>query len=98
METIDSLKQEIENKNRYILNAYKKFGRIFEQFIPFANNFQWDKSKFIFLGKPIDGIVFEDNRIIFLEFKTGQSKLTPNQERVKQLVSEGKIEFKEVRY
>lgn len=98
METINSLEQKLEKKYQYTLNAYRKFGRIFEQFIPFADNFQWDESKFIFLGKPIDGVVFEDNRIIFLEFKTGNSQLTPNQENVKRLINEGKVEFKEVRY
>lgn len=95
---LESTRKELEDKSDYVKNAYKKFGRIFEQYAPFTKNFPCKPDKFKFLGQPIDGIIFEDDKIIFVEIKTNGGYLTPNQERVKKLVQEGKVEFKEVRF
>jgi len=98
-ERVMLLEEELNNKDEFIKNSYRKFGRIFEQYAPFAKNFPAkDLSKFIFLGKPIDGIIFGDDKITFVEIKTGKSILSENQQKVKELVEQGKIEFKEVRY
>jgi len=99
MKTINSLKQELENKDKYILNAYKKFGRMFEQFVPFTKRFsKEDKENFKFLGQPIDGIIFGKDKIIFVEIKTGKSELTENQKRVRDLIQQKKVNFWEVRF
>lgn len=96
---IIELQKELEKKDEYIKNAYRKFGRVFEQYAPFTKNFPTsDLSRFVFLGKPIDGIIFDENKIIFVEIKTGKAYLTENQLKVKKQIEEGKIEFKEVRY
>ena len=96
---IINLEEELKLKNEFISNSYKKFGRTFEKFAPFTKYFPTnDLSKFIFLGKPIDGIIFDDDKIKFIEIKTGNAVLTPNQVRVKQQIEEGKVEFNVVRY
>ncbi len=73
-------------------------GSSWEQFVPFMKNFPYAKEDFKFLGKPIDGIVFSDDEIVFLEFKTGQSGLSEGQRKIRQLVSEGKVRFEVMRY
>ena len=46
-----------------------------EQFMPFVHNYPWDPGRFRFIGSPIDGIQFEEDRVIIVEFKTGSSTL-----------------------
>ena len=75
-----------------------KYGKSWEQFVPFMKNFQYSKENFKFFGEPIDGIAFEDNEVVFCEIKTGQSQLTNEQRRIRNLISEGKVRFDELRY
>lgn len=74
-----------------------KYGKTFEQFIPLIESYPYDKSKFRFIGSPIDGIQFEKDKIIFVEFKTGESKLTEEQKRIRELIENKKVEFLEFR-
>ncbi len=75
-----------------------RHGNAWEQFVPFASNFPFDRGQFRFLGKPVDGIVFGDDKITFVEIKTGESQLSASQKQVKKLVDEKKVEWKELRY
>jgi predicted Holliday junction resolvase-like endonuclease len=58
---------------------------------------------FRWLGDPIDLIVFdgysEDNpqKITFLEIKSGNSKLTSKQNKIKELIEKKKVEWEEFR-
>ncbi|MFH1445055.1 MAG: Holliday junction resolvase-like protein [Nanoarchaeota archaeon] len=74
-----------------------KYGKMTEQFIPFLEVYPYNEQNFRFLGTPIDGIQFEDDKIVFIEFKTGDSNLTVKQNKIKDLVNRGKVEFKTVR-
>ncbi len=88
----------------YILEKQKKssisvkHGKFLEHYIPWIRKiFPYRPERFRFIGNPIDGIVFDDNKIVFLEFKTGKSSLTEFQKRIKSLVENKKIEWKEIR-
>ena len=74
-----------------------KYGKLTEQFIPFTKDFPYDSESFRFLGNPIDGIFFEDNKIVFAEFKAASSNLSPKQKRIKDLVAQRKVEWYEFR-
>ena len=76
-------------------------GLIAEQFAPFTKAFEklgWDLQEFKFLGRPVDGVQFEEDEIIIVEFKTGNAPLSQKQRRIKELVERGKVSFKEVRF
>lgn len=73
-----------------------KYGKITEQFLPFLDAFPHDPSGFRFLGSPIDGIQFEEDRIIFYEFKSGGSRLSNKQTQIKKLINEKKVFFEEI--
>ena len=70
-----------------------KYGKLTEQFIPFTTDFPFDSSSFRFIGTPIDGIAFDNEKIYFCEFKTASSTLSSNQKRIKKLVEEKKIKW-----
>lgn len=72
-----------------------KYGKKSEQFMPFLNDYPYDADRFRFIGNPIDGIQFEEDKIIFVEFKTGDALLNQNQKRIKEIVDKKRVEFKE---
>ncbi len=75
-----------------------KHGKMIEQFIPWIKEvFPYDPEKFRFIGDPIDGILFDDEEIVFIEFKTGDAKLNKRQKTIKNLVKNKKIKWKEIR-
>ncbi|MBR73817.1 MAG: endonuclease [Dehalococcoidaceae bacterium] len=92
----------ILTKRMYKLNFQKrsqssKYGKMTEQFLPFLEVFPWDPTNFRFLGSPVDGIQFEDDKVLFLEFKSSSSVLSSKQKNIKKLVDENKVFFEEIR-
>ena len=73
-----------------------RLGQITEQLTPFLEKFKYNPKKARFIGMPIDYIVFEDNKIIFIEVKSGKSKMSKNQNAIKKLIESGKVEFETI--
>jgi len=74
-----------------------KYGRMSEQFMPFLRTYPYDEQNFRFLGTPVDGVQFNDDGIVFVEFKTSGSKLTPKQKSIKDMIERKKVRFDEIR-
>ena len=74
-----------------------KYGQLTEQWIPFSKNFPYNSQNFRFIGKPIDGVSFEEDKVVFVEFKTNKSQLNDSQKRVKELIKDKKVEWFELR-
>lgn len=74
-----------------------KYGKLSEQFMPFLKHYPYDPHRFRFLGTPIDGVQFEDGRIVFVEFKTNQSGLTASQKQVIDNINRKRVYFEEFR-
>lgn len=92
-----SLREYIERLKFEKGSQSVRYGKMTEQFIPFAEKFPFSPEKFRFLGNPIDGIAFCDDQIVFCEFKTGQSSLNERQRRIKRLVREKAVDWLEFR-
>jgi predicted Holliday junction resolvase-like endonuclease len=65
--------------------------------MPFISNYPWDPQDFRFIGSPIDGIQFENDKIILVEFKTASSTFSKRQRVIRDQVERGLVEFKEFR-
>lgn len=74
-----------------------KYGKMTEQFMPFINKYPYDSHRFRFIGTPIDGIQFNDNEIIFIEFKSASSQLASNQRTIRDIIKSNKVRFQEIR-
>ena len=74
-----------------------RYGQIFEQMVPFSKDFPYDSKKFRFIGDPIDGVVFDDDKIVFCEIKMNQSVLSPRQKSIKKMVDDKRVYWKEIR-
>jgi len=87
------LKEEVFRKR----SQSSRYGKLTEQFLPLVEKFPWDPSNFRFLGTPIDGVQFEEDRIILVEFKAANSQLSAPQRRIRDLVNAGKVGFEVIR-
>ena len=72
-------------------------GKEFEQLAPFSRKYPFNPEGFRFIGNPVDGIQFNEDSIVLVEFKSGSSTLSKKQRRIKELVRTGKVKFMEVR-
>jgi len=90
-------KSELSDVNFRKNSLSSRYGKMTEQFMPFLKNYPYDPQNFRFLGTPIDGIQFEDNKIILIEFKTAGSQLTERQRQIAELIWQKRIEFEEHR-
>lgn len=70
-----------------------RLGQISEQLAPFLSDFPFDPKRAKFLGDPIDLIVFSDDKITFVEVKSGKSQLSKKQRRIRDMVKAGKVDF-----
>lgn len=70
-----------------------RVGKIGENLAPFLEEWPYDPNSFRFLGNPIDGIQFADDKIRFVEIKTGKARLSSGQKQVRDLVMKGKVSF-----
>lgn len=74
-----------------------KHGKFLEHYIPWVKEiFPYKPEKFRFIGNPIDGILFDDDKIVFMEFKTGNSSLSKVQRKIRSMVKSKKVEWKEI--
>ena len=74
-----------------------RYGKMTEQFMPFLKDYPYDPSNFRFLGSPIDGVQFEEDKIVLIEFKAAGAQLTSRQKQIAELVRQRRISFEEHR-
>ncbi len=78
-------------------------GNFSEQLAPFLPDFNYSPTECKFLGKPIDFLVFQGldenqiNEIIFVEVKSGKSKLSKREKSLKDAVENKKVRWEEYR-
>lgn len=85
-----------EVHDRYISEKKSKevrLGAIAETLTPFLEGFPYNPKKLRALGSPIDYIAFEDDEVVLIEVKSGNSQLGSNQRKIRDLVKEGKVRF-----
>ncbi len=92
------IREEAIKKSRLVLE-----GKFKEQLAPFLPEFGFNPTDARFIGSPIDFIVFDGSsennirRIVFLEVKSGESKLTKKENQIKENIEKGRVEFKELK-
>jgi predicted Holliday junction resolvase-like endonuclease len=81
-----------------------KLGYYLENWLPhFKPLLKYNPCDYVFLGKPIDFIIFDgleaDNvkKLIFLEAKTGNSQFTKREKQIRDCVLKGKVNFEMIR-
>jgi predicted Holliday junction resolvase-like endonuclease len=78
-------------------------GQIYEQLVPYLPDFEFNPKDAQFLGRPVDFVVFDGldegdlRRIVFVEVKTGASKLTTRERIVRDAIRSGRVEWTQIR-
>jgi len=76
---------------------------VYEKVLPFLPNFKYKPKDMIFVWKWVDYIVFDWlnewnlKKIVFLEVKSGSSKLNKNEKMIKDIISTKNVEYIEYR-
>ncbi len=74
-------------------------GQVFEQLVPHFPEWNHTPSDARFLGSPLDFVVFDGlhedyvKEVIFVEVKTGNSKVTKRQRSVRKAIREGRVKY-----
>lgn len=76
-----------------------RLGQIGEHFAPLLQDFPYNSKNVRFLGSPIDFVVFEleQDKIVFVEFKTGKAKETAKQRHIRDIIKNGNVEYQLMR-
>jgi predicted Holliday junction resolvase-like endonuclease len=93
------VRKDALDKSRAVLK-----GKIGEQMAPVLPEFRYNPADARFLGSPIDYIIFDGyseakegrgkiRRIILMDVKTGNARLSPIEKKVRDAVSAGSVEW-----
>ena len=97
-EQIPIHREEAIKKSRAVLG-----GQFSEQLAPYLPDFPFSPTEVRFLGKPIDFVVFkgadekEISEVVFVEVKSGKSKISPVEKSLKKTIEDKKVFWQEYR-
>ncbi len=95
---LPKLRQDAVKKSREVLT-----GPLSEQLAPYLPDFPFSPTECKFIGKPIDLIVFkgldkkEPSEVIFVEIKSGESKLSTVERKLRDIIKDKKVSWTEYR-
>ncbi len=78
-------------------------GYVNEKLAPLLPNFPYNYKDLMFLGKWVDYLVFDGlssdriKNVIFLEIKSGKSRLNKNEQMIKEAIDAGRVKYAEYR-
>ena len=64
-----------------------------QQYHAFMKQYPYNPDNFRYVGDPIDGIQFEEDKILFVWFKTRKTIRTPEQDYIKNLLENGNVSW-----
>ena len=98
-ERLGEARQKAIEQSRAVLG-----GKFAEQLTPYLPDFRYDPTEARFIGSPLDFVVFpgmaqgEPREVVFLEVKTGKSKLTPAERKLQKLIEAGKVRWELIQH
>ncbi len=95
---VGRLAEQVEQEKSRQKSLSTTYGNISEQWFPLLKRYPYNPQDFRFLGSPVDGVQFNEDSIIFVEFKANKSRLSEKQRRIKKLVEEGHVYWEEFHF
>ncbi len=96
---VPTIRKDAAMRSRAVIS-----GQVSEQMAPYLPGFGHNPSEARFIGKPIDFIVFSGldgksvDEVVFVEVKSGGSRITPVERSLKSAVEEGRVRWEEYRF
>ncbi|MDQ1344178.1 MAG: hypothetical protein QG650_898 [Patescibacteria group bacterium] len=78
-------------------------GSVYEKILPFLPGFPYAPKDMVFIGKGFDYLVLDGlsmgclKKVVFLEVKSGSSKMNANEREVRSAISDRRVTFEEYR-
>lgn len=97
-EELPSYRKEAILRSRAVLG-----GHFTENLAPFLPNFKYLPNECVFVGKPIDFLVFKGmdekkiDEVIFVEVKSGKSKISSQEKNLKEAIEKKRVKWEEYR-
>lgn len=101
-EWLEKEEQKIR-EDAIVRSARTLSGKTLEKLIPFLEKFKHNPHDVRWLGDPIDLVIFDKysegnpDQVVFCEVKSGDSELTRQQKKIKELVEDRKVKWEEFR-
>ena len=95
---VEEIREDAIKRSRAVLG-----GQFSEQLAPYLPDFPYSPTECRFIGKPIDFIVFKGmdekdiTEVKFVEVKSGKSKLSQHEAKLKDAIKEKKVSWEEYR-
>lgn len=95
---IPDIRKDAAERSRAVIG-----GQFSEQLAPYLPNFNYKPTECRFIGKPIDFLVFkgmddkEIEEVVFIEVKSGDSKLSTPERRLRDAIKEKNVRWEEYR-
>ena len=89
-------------EDAYSRSRAVSWGKTIEKFVPWMGGFPCDPRDAMFLAKPIDYLCFTDRRnkkksaVHFVEVKSGNANLSPDQEGIRAAIKSNRVYWHEV--
>ncbi len=101
----EELEQRVKEEREQAIKQSRAVlgGKFTEQLTPYLPDFQYDPTEARFIGDPVDLVVFPGlaqkapQKVVFIEVKTGKSRVSPVQKMIRELIRDGKVEWEEIR-
>ena len=95
---VEEIREDAIKRSRAVLG-----GQFSEQLAPYLPDFPYSPTECRFIGKPIDFIVFKGmdekdiSEVVFVEVKSGKSKLSGHEKKLKDTIEGKKVSWEEYR-
>lgn len=95
-ETCNELKEvtsKYEEARGKAISERVRLGQVGENFASFHDQFPYNRKNVRAMFQPIDLIYFGEDEIVFIDVKTGNSKLSSKQRKIRDNINNGKVRF-----
>ena len=77
-----------------ITPLHQRIGKLTsQQYHSFMKQYPYNPDNFRYIGDPIDGIQFEEDKILLVSFKKTNKPRTPEQDHIKNLLENGNVSW-----
>lgn len=90
---LEEMTEKFEKSRGKQISERVRLGQTAENFAAFHEQFPYNRKDTKALFQPVDLICFEEDEIIFIDVKTGNSQLSKKQRKIRDNIKAGKVRF-----
>lgn len=92
-QALEETTAKFEKERGKAISNRVRLGQVGETFAAFHESFPYNRKETKALFQPVDLICFEDDEVIFIDVKTGNSQLSKKQRNIRDNIKAGRVRF-----